>query len=385
MKYRTLGRLGWRVSVLGFGTMRFPSVKYDKSQVDYKRSIELIRYGIDQGINYIDTAWNYHFGDSEKIVGIALTNGYRERSHLVTKLPINIVENEDQFEHFLKNQLTKLQTKYLDAYLFHAVNRRNFMKIKKLRLIEKMEEAKKKGLIRGIGFSFHDNFEVFKEVIDYFDWDIAQIQYNYLDEDFQATTHGLSYASDKGIPIIVMEPLKGGILANPPKPVLTIINSAKIKKTPADWAFQYVWNRPEVSIALSGMNSKKIVDNNIESANQARSCSLKKEEMDIIQQIKEEFDKAIGIPCVNCKYCMPCPQGVDIPANFGLFNKLSQSRNPFSKILIQKKYDKLTKRSEEKIMYKGDVSFCINCGKCVLVCPQKINIPERLKEVAEVF
>jgi predicted aldo/keto reductase-like oxidoreductase len=221
-----MGSLDWNVSALGFGCMRLPPRKFNRLRAETDKSVDVIRYGIDLGINYIDTAWLYHLGDSEKILGKALKDGYRDRVYLVTKLPLFIVTNSNQFDSYLKTQMKRLQTDYLDAYLFHTVNQGNFEKIKKLELIKKMEKAKKEGLIRSIGFSFHDTLPVYKEVIDYYPWDITQIQYNYMDTGVQATTEGLNYAHSKGIAVVVMEPLKGGTLVNPPLEALQIINSA---------------------------------------------------------------------------------------------------------------------------------------------------------------
>ncbi len=225
LKYLKMGSLDWNVSALGFGCMRLPKRKFNRLRAETDKSVDVIRYGIDLGINYIDTAWPYHLGDSEKILGKALKDGYRDRVYLVTKLPLFIVTNSNQFDSYLKTQMKRLQTDYLDAYLFHAVNQGNFAKIKKLGLINKMEKAKKEGLIRSIGFSFHDTLPVYKEIIDYYPWDITQIQYNYMDIGVQATTEGLSYAYSKGIAVVVMEPLKGGTLVNPPPEALEILDS----------------------------------------------------------------------------------------------------------------------------------------------------------------
>ena len=251
-----MGSLDWEVSALGFGCMRLPPRSINRLRADTNKSVDVIRYGIDQGINYVDTAWIYHLGDSEKVLGKALQDGYRERVHLTTKLPMFVVTNADQFDSYLKTQMKRLQTNYIDAYLFHAINQGQFEKIKKLNLIQKMEKAKKDGLIRHIGFSFHDTLPVYKEIIDYYPWDITQIQYNYMDTAVQATTQGLAYAHSKGMAVVIMEPLKGGTLVNPPKEAMDIINSAEKKRTPADWALQFLWNKPEISVVLSGRSEE---------------------------------------------------------------------------------------------------------------------------------
>ena len=331
-----MGSLDWQVSALGFGCMRLPPRKINRLRAETDKSIDVIRYGIDLGINYLDTAWPYHLGDSEKILGKALKDGYRERVHLVTKLPMFMVTNSDQFDSYLKTQMKRLQTDYLDAYLFHAVNQGNFEKIKKLGLIKKMENAKKEGLIRSIGFSFHDTLPVYKEIIDYYPWDITQIQNNYMDTGVQATTEGLSYAHSKGIAVVVMEPLKGGTLVNPPQEALDIINSAEKKRTPADWALQFLWNKPEISVVLSGMNTKKMIQENCESANNSGINSLTAQELKVIESLTEEFRKKIVVPCTACSYCMPCPKGVNIPQNFACLNNVALERSRFRRIMTRR-------------------------------------------------
>lgn len=385
MKYRKMGSLDWEVSALGFGCMRLPPRKINRLRAETEKSIDVIRYGIDLGINYIDTAWPYHLGDSEKILGKALKDGYRERVHLVTKLPMFMVSNADQFDSYLKTQMKRLQTDYLDAYLFHAVNQGNFEKIKKLGLIKKMENAKKEGLIRSIGFSFHDTLPVYKEVIDYYPWDITQIQYNYMDTGVQATSEGLSYAHSKGIAVVVMEPLKGGTLVNPPREALDIINSAEKKRTPADWALQFLWNKPEISVVLSGMNSKKMIQENCESANDSGINSLTAQELKVIESLTEEFRKKIAVPCTACSYCMPCPQGVNIPQNFACLNNEALERSRFRRIMTRRTYRKLkTKKTKVNLENpNGNAALCIKCGVCETKCPQKIQIPQELEKVKQ--
>jgi predicted aldo/keto reductase-like oxidoreductase len=349
--------------------------------------VELIRYGIDQGINYVDTAWPYHLGDSEKIVGKALKDGYRERVHLVTKLPMFMVRNSGHFDSYLKSQMKRLQTDYLDCYLFHALNQGGFAKLKRLGLIDKMEGAKKEGLVRSIGFSFHDTLLVFKEIIDYYPWDIAQIQYNYVDTDVQATTEGLNYAHNKGIAVVVMEPLKGGTLANPPPEGLNIINSAEKQRTPVDWALQFLWNKPEVSLVLSGMGSMKMVEENCASADRSGINSLSDQDEAVIQGLSEVYRKKIKVPCTACGYCMPCPEGVNIPQNFACLNNVSLETSRIRKFFARRAYRNL-QGSKKKVTINnpnGNAAVCIKCGNCVEKCPQKINIPEELGNVKKVM
>ena len=385
MKYRKMGSLDWKVSALGFGCMRLPSRKINRLRAKTNESIDMIRYGIDLGINYIDTAWLYHLGDSEKIIGKALRDGYRERVHLVTKLPMFMVRNSKHFDNYLKTQMKRLQTDYLDAYLFHAVDQGQFNKIKRLGLIDKMEKAKKDGLIRSIGFSFHDTLPVFKEIIDYYPWDITQIQYNYMDTCIQATTEGLSYAHNKGIAVVVMEPLKGGTLAKPPQEVLNIINSAEKKRTSVDWALQVLWNKAETAVVLSGMGSKTMVKENCASADRSGINSLSLQDQMVIESLSEVYRKRIHIQCTACGYCMPCPEGVNIPQNFACLNNVSLETSRFRRFQTRRAYRKL-QNSKKKVDINnpnGNATICTGCRKCIEKCPQKIDIPKELEKVKQ--
>lgn len=391
MKYRKMGNLDWGVSALGFGCMRLPTkTLLDKSSnqrkqvIDREYAINMIRYGIDQGINYIDTAWTYHDGESELVVGDALKEGYREKVKLVTKLPTWLIKSEGDFDVFLKKQLEKLKTNYLDVYLLHSLGKDLFETIKKFNLVNKMEEARKKGLIKHIGFSFHDNLKVFKEIIDFYDWDVVQIQYNYFDPDYQAGVKGLKYAADKGIAMIIMEPLWGGKLTQSFSEAEDIIKKAPIKRSLADWALQFLWNQPEVSVVLSGMGELWQVKENVESANNSSIRSLKKDDMKVISELRKAYSKYITIPCTNCEYCMPCPNSVDIPQNIRFLNDFiwfgEGERERFESI-----YGKFLKNKEELEELggkgSGNASLCIECGECLEKCPQNIQIPEVLKKV----
>ncbi|MCK4480460.1 MAG: aldo/keto reductase, partial [Candidatus Lokiarchaeota archaeon] len=306
MKYRKMGSLNWDVSVLGFGAMRFPLI--DQTTVNEEEAIKMIRYAIDNGVNYIDTAYPYHNGESEVIVGKALKEGYREKVYLTTKLPMWAVKNSEDFDKFLSEQIDRLQSNP-DIYLFHGLTKNRLEKIKKLNLIKKMEDARERGLFKYIGFSFHDNFEVFKEIIDYYNWDCCQIQYNYLDVEYQAGTKGVEYAGSKNIALIIMEPIRGGKLAITEdkldtKPELrTILDNSKTKRTLADWALQFVWNHPEVCVVLSGMSNMQQVKENIESANNSAINSITKDELKTISKLRKTYDKYDLVPCTSCRYC----------------------------------------------------------------------------------
>lgn len=390
MKYRKMGSLDWEVSALGFGCMRLPTSGLFK-KADENYSIEIIREGIDLGINYLDTAWTYHNGFSEKILGNALKDGYREKVHVATKLPTFLVNTEQDFDRFLNSQLERLQLDYIDIYMFHCLNKFEFKKIKRLNLIDKMEKARDEGKIKHIGFSFHDIFPVLKQIVDYYNWDTGQIQYNYMDTGIQATTDGLKYLHEKGITVVIMEPLKGGLLVNPTKEVSRILEKAENQRTPVDWALQFLWDRPEVSVVLSGMNSRQQVVDNCESADRSGVNSLTQNDRITIQKITKVFKRGILVPCTGCGYCEPCPAGVSIPTNFGMMNNMVAGGNSIPDKLfrrqIQRDYRRLaqSKEERERTGKEGSSLLCIGCGTCIPKCPQSINIPEELKKVNDII
>ncbi|MFX1375064.1 MAG: aldo/keto reductase [Promethearchaeota archaeon] len=394
MKYRKMGSLDWEVSALGFGAMRLPMTKM--MQVDEEEAIKMIRYAIDNGVNYVDTAYTYHFGQSEVIVGKALKDGYREKVHLVTKSPLWMVKKTEDFDACLNTQIERLDSK-LDIYLFHGMNKDRLDKIKKLNLIEKMEEAKAKGLIKYIGFSFHDNFEAFKEIVDFYKWDCCQIQYNYLDVKYQAGSKGVEYAGSKGIALIIMEPIRGGQLAIPDhvldrKPeIKEILEKSEIKRKMPDWALQFVWNHPEVSVVLSGMSSMQQVIENIESADKSGIDTLTKEELQTISELREAYKKYILFPCTSCGYCSPCPNGVAIPQVIRLVNDLHYWGER-GKLRIAYFYNRMTKTEEELKKkkangeeFEGAATLCIQCGECLEKCPQQIDIPSCMEKANAIF
>ena len=391
MQVRKMGsKIDWEVSALGFGAMRLPK-KFGR--VDEEEAIRILRYGIDRGINYVDTTWPYHAGKSELIVGKALQNGYREKVKLVSKLPMWSVRVPDDFDKFLTEQLKKLQTDHLDLYLFHGLNKSRFEKIKTLNLIPKMVQAKLEGKIRYFGFSFHDSLSVFKEIVDFYDWEMCQIQYNYMDVGIQATTEGLKYAHEKGIAVVIMEPVKGGTLAKPPKEALNIMEKSSVKRKPVDWALQFLWNKPEVAVVLSGMSNFQQVEENCDSAEKSGIGILSPEEVKIVDELAEYFTRNTAVPCTGCGYCMDCPNGVNIPENFSIINNIALSHGNSLGSIVQRvrfrhKYrKKLAKNKEElkKNPNNGRASMCINCGVCIEKCPQKIDIPTELAKVTKVL
>ena len=372
MKYRDFGKTGVKVSVLGFGCMRLPLLEGTDGEVDFELSREMIRYGIDNGINYIDTAWPYHNGQSEDITGRSLADGYREKVYLATKLPIWLVNSREDMDSFLDKQLARLGTDYIDFYLIHSLKKGAWEKMVDLGLFDFMDKAKASGRIKHIGFSYHDELPLFKEIVDAYDWEFCQIQYNFMDTEYQAGLEGLEYAAGKGLGIIIMEPLRGGsFLKNIPDDIRAIWDSSPEVKSPADAALRYIWDHPAVCTVLSGMSEMKHVTENLASADRADANALSAAELSVIEKVREVYKSRIIASCTNCKYCMPCPSGVDIPENLtvlnntSIYNSVEQFRFGYKNFFDdEKKADK-----------------CTECGQCEEICPQHINIIECLKQL----
>jgi predicted aldo/keto reductase-like oxidoreductase len=379
MQYRKFGKLDWKVSALGFGAMRLPVQGDGKStphlfnpNIDEAEATQMIRYAVDNGVNYLDTAYPYHAGKSEVVVGRALKGGYREKIKLATKMPTWSIEKYEDFDRFLIEQLGRLQTDHLDFYLLHGLNKSRWPFVRDLGVLKWAEEKIASGQFSYLGFSFHDDLSTFKEIVDgYDDWAFCQIQYNFMDTDFQAGTEGLGYAAEKGIAVVTMEPLRGGQLTKePPNSVKKIWDSAPAKRSPADWALQWNWNQPEVSVVLSGMSSMQHVVENVESANRSGINILSDEELSTIEEVSEEYRKLCPIPCTRCSYCMPCPSGVDIPHVFTQYNDAMMYDDP---AVSRFRYGMIT--PEEKRADK-----CVECLECEEKCPQEIPITEWLKK-----
>ena len=369
MNYRQFGKCGFEASILGFGCMRFPVINGDPKIIDEERAIEMLHYAIDNGVNYIDTAYPYHGGASELLVGKALKNGYREKVKLATKLPMWLVKTSEDCDRYLNEQLKKLDTEYIDLYLMHAMDKKRFMQAKDLGIWDFLCKAKENGKIKNIGFSFHDDLNTFKEILDAYDWDFCQIQYNYMDINYQAGDEGLAYAASKGVPVVVMEPLRGGKLAkNPPEEVRNQLQD--IGMTPAELALRWIWNHPGVKVVLSGMGTMEQVKDNLKTSDKAHADSLTPQELAIVSNIRDSYNKRTKVGCTGCGYCMPCPAGVDIPENFSAYNEAFV-------------YDDLIgmKRYYNRIDIKSRASACVKCGKCETLCPQGIEIRNMLEEV----
>ena len=380
--YRTYGKTNEKVSILGFGCMRFPIIDGDYTKIDEEKSIELLHSAIDSGINYIDTAYPYHgsgkAGESEPFVGRALKGAYRDKVNLATKLPSWMIKTREDMDKYLNEQLERLQTDRIDFYLVHALNATTWANLKQLGINEFLDSAIKDGRIRYAGFSFHDKLEVFKEIVDYYDWSFCQIQYNYLDENYQAGKEGLEYAAKKGLGVAIMEPLRGGRIArNLPAAVKDIFEEAEAKRSPAEWALRWVWNHPEVSVVLSGMNEMDNLKENIKAAEEAEAKALTENELEIMDRVKQVFKERLKVNCTNCKYCMPCPAGVNIPDNFAFYNEYGLFSTPENDKEFIEKYKNI-KQAEKP-------SNCVKCGKCETHCPQNIKIREELKSIVNLF
>jgi predicted aldo/keto reductase-like oxidoreductase len=368
---------GDHLSILGFGCMRFPK---KAGGIDEPRAINMIRTAIDRGVNYFDTAYIYHSGKSESLLGTALLDGYREKVKIATKLPPFMVFKLEHAEKIFKNQLTRLKTDKIDYYLLHMLtDKAMFDRMASLGILKWMEELKTQGLIGNIGFSFHGGKSDFEAIIKAYPWDFCQIQYNYLDENRQATKSGLLLAHTLGIPVIVMEPLRGGKLAdNLPREAMDIFKSYDPHRSPAQWALRWVWNHHEVNLLLSGMSTEEQLDENIRMAGEMRAGSLSEKELEVFNQVKTLLMEKTKIPCTTCGYCMPCPFGVDIPSCFSAYNDKYLLSNKNVRLRYMQNLGAMSQRP-------ANASVCTECGKCLPLCPQQIDIPGQLKTVASEF
>jgi len=374
MLTRRMPSTGDDLSILGFGCMRLPG---KRQQIDEPRAMAMIRGAIDRGVTYIDTAVPYHGGQSEPFVGRVLQDGYRDRVKLATKLPPWKVETRADMDRILGQQLEKLQTDHIDYYLVHSLNAKSWEKMLELGVVDFLERTIADGRIINAGFSFHGKLEGFKTIVDGYDWKFCQIQYNIIDTHSQAGTEGLMYATDKGLGIIVMEPLRGGGLTGKvPPSVQSVWDDAPTRRSAAEWALRWVWNHPQVHLVLSGMSTEEQVDENIRIAGEALPESLTVEELAILERAKNAYIELERVGCTGCGYCMPCPAGVDIPGCFAVLNDLGRFGN----------------RRQTRMVYAFRVggalsgkpafaSLCTNCGKCVKACPQGLDVPEYLREV----
>ena len=379
MLYRKMGNTGDELSILGFGVMR---LQEKKGKIIEDVATRQIRLAIDRGVNYFDTGWAYHSGASEPLLGRALEGGYRDKIKLATKLPHWLVKTREDMDKFLNAQLGRLRTDHIDYYLIHGVDGETWRTVKELGALEFLDSAKKDGRIINAGFSFHGDKESFKEIVDAYDWECCQIQYNYLDEQNQAGKEGLQYAAAKGLGVIVMEPLRGGnITGKIPPAVQAIWDEAAVKRTPAEWALRWVWNHPEVTVVLSGMNEEEHIEENVRIAGDAHPGSLTEEELRLIGRVEEKYRELMKIGCTGCGYCMPCPSGVNIPFCFQVYNSLhmfGDARNA----KMQARLGYLMQLAElPGVRMPSYASQCQECGQCEEACPQGLPVSKLLEDV----
>lgn len=364
---------GDELSILGFGCMRMPT---KAGGIDEPRAIAMIHEAIKKGVNYFDTAYIYHAGKSESLLGQALLGGYREKVKIATKLPPFMVRKLENAQKIFATQLSRLQTNYIDYYLLHMLSDKPmFDRLASLGVLKWLEDLKSKGTIKNIGFSFHGGKKDFELILKAYPWDFCQIQYNYMDENNQATKDGLQLASSMGIPVIVMEPLRGGkLVTHLPEEVKKAFSDYDADRSPVEWALRWVWNHPEVNVVLSGMNDEIQLADNIRMANDAKPNSLTKEELSVFEQVKSVMQERTKIPCTACGYCMPCPAGVDIPGCFSHYNDKYLIKDKMARM----KYFQNLGAIAVKPAYASE---CISCGKCESHCPQNIAIRTELKTV----
>jgi len=371
MQYRVFGKTGLNVSALGVGTKKLPTAigSDGRIAVDEEKSIEILRKAIDSGVNYIDSAYSYYDGDAERVVGKALLDGYRQRVYIATKCPLWLIRCPEDFDRFLDEQLERLQTDCIDFYMFHSMNSLNWNDvILSYQLLDKMDEAKRAGKIKYVGFTFHDNYDMFETALRIYNWDFCQIQMNYLNYDKEATYEGMKLAAEKEIAVVVMEVLCGGKLANPP---VNVANTLWDMKSAVEWAYDFVWDKREVSVALSGVDVLSHLEEHIMNAKRSYTGMLYPKEEEMLAKAKQIYDTVPLVNCNKCSYCMPCPLGINIPRVLESYNQLA----------IKGKEEALKMYSTNKI--KADQ--CKICKACEKLCPNKVKISDMMIQIDKIF
>ena len=371
-----IGNTGIETSRFGLGCMRLPleiqpDGSADGAKIDEPKAIEMIRHAIDHGADYVDTAHGYHGGNSKTLLGKALLDGYRERAVVVSKLPPWDVKTPSDFDRLLNEHLEALQTDYLDIWLLHALNKDTWQQLLGQGILEHLDKIKAEGKVRAVGFSFHDELDVFKAIIDSYDWDVCQIQLNILDVRHQAGLEGLHYAAERGIPVVIMEPLKGGKLAGHiPSDIQDHWDRAEVKRSPQEWAFRWLANMPEVTVVLSGASTLEQLQDSLQIFETVGVGQMTADEERLVAEIRAVYESWEKVGCTACDYCMPCPFGVNIPGIFRVYNTASmyddweQGRREYAKIVLDGNGQEL----------------CTECGACEEACPQHLSIIEDLRE-----
>jgi len=373
MQYRSLVKGSEEISTLGYGCMRLP-VKGNR--IDEEKALEQMLYAYNEGVNYYDTAYPYHAGKSEVVLGKFIKkNNIRDKVYIADKLPAFLVTKQEQIGKYFNTQLERLDTDYIDYYLMHMLETmESWEKLKQFGILDFIDEKKKTGEIKHIGFSFHGKQQEFIKILEDYPWDFCQIQFNYLDEYNQAGLAGLKRADELGIGIVVMEPLRGGNLAaKAPDKVIEKFSVYDKKRSPAHWALKWIWNHPEVSVVLSGMNVDEHIRENIEVANTTLAGSMSEEELKVVDEVKEIYKSLMKVPCTGCNYCMPCPFGVDIPGTFASYNDKYFFGSRQTQIMYLTRVTGLTSG------VKTGADLCTDCGLCEKHCPQNIKIRDELK------
>jgi len=376
MLYRTHPRISFQPSALGFGCMRLPIVGGDFGHIDEDKAVAMIRHAIDSGVNYLDTAWPYHRGTSEGLVAKALAGGYRERVKIADKLPVwEKIESWADADRIFEEQLRRLNTDHIDFYMLHGLGAYTWKKSQDLKLMQWAQQKKDAGQIGHLGFSFHDDLSVFKEIVDAWQWDFCQIQYNYMDTDYQAGTEGLRYAYQRGLAVIIMEPLRGGdLVRNLPPDVQALLGAAPVKRSPAEWSLRWLLSQKEVWLVLSGMNKMEDVDDNLAIASNAPVGCMSADDNELLRRAVELFRQRKPVGCTGCRYCMPCPQGIDIPEMLGMLNEWRMFENT-DKMRFAVGWMRPTNHPD----------LCTACGQCMEKCPQHADIPALMAEFREVI
>jgi len=377
MQYRQFGKLGWEVSALGFGAMRLPILDGDFGKIDELEATKMIRFAIDHGVNYVDTAYPYHRGSSEALLSRVLQDGYRQKVRIATKMPTWLIHSQEDMDKYLDEQLSRLKMDRIDFYLLHGMTKERWQNLTGLDVFKWAEDKIAEGKFGHLGFSFHDEYSVFKGIVDAYDnWGLCQVLYNYMDAGYQAGSKGIRYAASKGLAVVVMEPIAGGRLAQKSHEEIDAIwNEADTKRTPAEWALLWVWNNPDVTVVLSGMSTMNQVKENVATANNARPGVLTSSELSLFKRVAKKYKQHGFIQCTGCRYCQPCPNGVDIPVIIGLFNEF----------YVKNRDNKVKAKYRKQISPENRARKCAKCGKCEELCPQQLPIRDIINRAAFIF